>query len=209
MELIAKADVVLALGTRLNPFSTLPGYGIDYWPKNGEDHPGRHQSRPHRADQAGGGRHRRRREARSPRAILAALSPTAGDAGRDGAQGADRADQVGLAQAALLDGPRGRRSRHDLERARPRRQARLDEPAHGLARHPGGTAEATRSSRPTSATTARSATPIRRSRRAANIWRPACSGRAATACRRSSAPRSAAPTCRWSALPATAHSASP
>jgi sulfoacetaldehyde acetyltransferase len=34
MQLIAKADVVLALGTRLNPFSTLPGYGIDYWPKN-------------------------------------------------------------------------------------------------------------------------------------------------------------------------------
>jgi sulfoacetaldehyde acetyltransferase len=33
MELIAKADVVLALGTRLNPFSTLPGYGVDYWPK--------------------------------------------------------------------------------------------------------------------------------------------------------------------------------
>ena len=32
MELIAQADVVLALGTRLNPFSTLPGYGIDYWP---------------------------------------------------------------------------------------------------------------------------------------------------------------------------------
>ena len=34
MELIEKADVVLALGTRLNPFSTLPGYGIDYWPKD-------------------------------------------------------------------------------------------------------------------------------------------------------------------------------
>ena len=33
MELIAQADVVLALGTRLNPFSTLPGYGLDYWPK--------------------------------------------------------------------------------------------------------------------------------------------------------------------------------
>ncbi|MDJ0781490.1 MAG: sulfoacetaldehyde acetyltransferase [Desulfosarcinaceae bacterium] len=32
MELISRADVVLALGTRLNPFSTLPGYGIDYWP---------------------------------------------------------------------------------------------------------------------------------------------------------------------------------
>ncbi|MEM6637218.1 MAG: sulfoacetaldehyde acetyltransferase [Pseudomonadota bacterium] len=34
MELIAEADVVLALGTRLNPFSTLPGYGTDYWPKD-------------------------------------------------------------------------------------------------------------------------------------------------------------------------------
>ena len=34
MQLIQEADVVLALGTRLNPFSTLPGYGIDYWPKN-------------------------------------------------------------------------------------------------------------------------------------------------------------------------------
>jgi len=34
MELIRDADVVLCLGTRLNPFSTLPGYGIDYWPKD-------------------------------------------------------------------------------------------------------------------------------------------------------------------------------
>jgi sulfoacetaldehyde acetyltransferase len=34
MELISRADVILALGTRLNPFSTLPGYGIDYWPKD-------------------------------------------------------------------------------------------------------------------------------------------------------------------------------
>ncbi len=33
MQLIAQADVVLCLGTRLNPFSTLPGYGLDYWPK--------------------------------------------------------------------------------------------------------------------------------------------------------------------------------
>ena len=32
MELIKEADVVLCLGTRLNPFSTLPGYGIEYWP---------------------------------------------------------------------------------------------------------------------------------------------------------------------------------
>ncbi|WP_335948709.1 sulfoacetaldehyde acetyltransferase [Salipiger bermudensis] len=34
MELIAGADVVLCLGTRLNPFSTPPGYGIDYWPQD-------------------------------------------------------------------------------------------------------------------------------------------------------------------------------
>ncbi len=36
MELISKADVVLALGTRLNPFSTLPGYGMDYWPADAD-----------------------------------------------------------------------------------------------------------------------------------------------------------------------------
>jgi len=34
MNLIAKADVVLALGTRLGPFGTLPQHGIDYWPKH-------------------------------------------------------------------------------------------------------------------------------------------------------------------------------
>jgi sulfoacetaldehyde acetyltransferase len=33
MKLIARADVVLALGTRLGPFGTLPQYGLDYWPK--------------------------------------------------------------------------------------------------------------------------------------------------------------------------------
>ncbi|WP_328334654.1 MULTISPECIES: sulfoacetaldehyde acetyltransferase [unclassified Streptomyces] len=34
MKLIAKADVVVALGTRLGPFGTLPQHGMDYWPKN-------------------------------------------------------------------------------------------------------------------------------------------------------------------------------
>ncbi|MDA8050234.1 MAG: sulfoacetaldehyde acetyltransferase [Rhodospirillales bacterium] len=33
MKLIARADVVLALGTRLGPFGTLPQHGIDYWPR--------------------------------------------------------------------------------------------------------------------------------------------------------------------------------
>ncbi len=34
MKLMAKADVVLALGSRLGPFGTLPQHGLDYWPKN-------------------------------------------------------------------------------------------------------------------------------------------------------------------------------
>ena len=33
MKLISQADVVLALGSRLGPFGTLPQYGLDYWPK--------------------------------------------------------------------------------------------------------------------------------------------------------------------------------
>ena len=32
MKLLARADVVLALGTRLGPFGTLPQHGLDYWP---------------------------------------------------------------------------------------------------------------------------------------------------------------------------------
>ena len=32
MRLIARADVVLALGTRLGPFGTLPQFDMDYWP---------------------------------------------------------------------------------------------------------------------------------------------------------------------------------
>ena len=34
MRLISQADVVIALGTRLGPFGTLPQYGMEYWPKN-------------------------------------------------------------------------------------------------------------------------------------------------------------------------------
>ncbi|RXJ69101.1 sulfoacetaldehyde acetyltransferase [Veronia nyctiphanis] len=34
MKLIAKADLVIALGSRLGPFGTLPQHGMDYWPKN-------------------------------------------------------------------------------------------------------------------------------------------------------------------------------
>ena len=34
MKLMSQADVVLALGTRLGPFGTLPQYGLDYWPRD-------------------------------------------------------------------------------------------------------------------------------------------------------------------------------
>lgn len=34
MECLNKADVVLAMGSRMGPFGTLPQYGFDYWPEN-------------------------------------------------------------------------------------------------------------------------------------------------------------------------------
>ncbi len=34
MKLISQADVVLALGTRLGPFGTLPQHGLEYWPED-------------------------------------------------------------------------------------------------------------------------------------------------------------------------------
>jgi sulfoacetaldehyde acetyltransferase len=81
MELIAKADVVLALGTRLNPFSTLPGYGIDYWPRDAKiiqvDINADRIGLTKRIDVGICGDARAVAEQ-----ILAALSPSAGDEGR-------------------------------------------------------------------------------------------------------------------------------
>jgi sulfoacetaldehyde acetyltransferase len=82
MELIAKADVVLALGTRLNPFSTLPGYGIDYWPKDAaiiqvEINPDRiGLTKPVTVGIVGDAK-------KVATAILEQLADNAGDAGRD------------------------------------------------------------------------------------------------------------------------------
>jgi sulfoacetaldehyde acetyltransferase len=81
MELIAKADVVLALGTRLNPFSTLPGYGIDYWPKQAaviqvDLNPDRiGLTKPVAVGIVGDAK-------KVAEGILARLAPAAGDAGR-------------------------------------------------------------------------------------------------------------------------------
>ena len=82
MEIIQKADVVLALGTRLNPFSTLPGYGIDYWPKDAKiiqvdinaDRIGLTKKVTVGIQGDAG---------KVARGILAQLSDSAGDAGRD------------------------------------------------------------------------------------------------------------------------------
>ncbi len=82
MKLISKADVVLALGTRLNPFSTLPGYDIDYWPQNAaviqvDINPDRiGLTKPVSVGIAGDAK-------KVATAILTRLSDTAGDVGRD------------------------------------------------------------------------------------------------------------------------------
>ncbi len=82
MKLISKADVVLALGTRLNPFSTLPGYGIDYWPTDAsiiqvDINPDRiGLTKPVTVGIVGDAK-------KVANAILAQLSATAGDAGRE------------------------------------------------------------------------------------------------------------------------------
>ncbi|MEX1157024.1 MAG: sulfoacetaldehyde acetyltransferase [Chloroflexota bacterium] len=36
MRLLSRADAVLAIGSRLGPFGTLPQYDIDYWPANAQ-----------------------------------------------------------------------------------------------------------------------------------------------------------------------------
>src|SRR5210317_2028496 len=82
MELISKADVVLALGTRLNPFSTLPGYGMEYWPKDAkiiqvDINPDRiGLTKPVSVGIVGDA-------AKVARGILGQLSDSAGDNGRD------------------------------------------------------------------------------------------------------------------------------
>ncbi|THH35290.1 sulfoacetaldehyde acetyltransferase [Aliishimia ponticola] len=82
MDLIKNADVVLALGTRLNPFSTLPGYGMEYWPADAkviqvDINPDRiGLTKKIETGIIGDA-------AKVARGILAQLSDTAGDAGRD------------------------------------------------------------------------------------------------------------------------------
>lgn len=82
MKLISQADVVLALGTRLNPFSTLPGYGMNYWPTDAKiiqvDINSSRIGLTKKVDVAVQGDARKVAEA-----ILDHLSDSAGDAGRN------------------------------------------------------------------------------------------------------------------------------
>ena len=125
MELIAKADVVLCLGTRLNPFSTLPGYGIDYWPKDAaiiqvDINPDRiGLTKKVTVGIVGDAK-------KVAECILAKLSDHAGEEGRDARRAVIAETKSRWAQQL---------SSMDHE-ARPRRQTRLDEPPHGVARDP-------------------------------------------------------------------------
>ncbi len=93
MELIKSADVVVCLGTRLNPFSTLPGYGMDYWPTDAkiiqvDINPDRiGLTKKVTVGIVGDA-------AKVARGILAGLSETAGDAGR-----ADRKSRIATAKS--------------------------------------------------------------------------------------------------------------
>ena len=94
MQMISKADVVLALGTRLNPFSSLPAYQTEYWPKDAAliqvDINADRIGLTKRVSVGIQGDARLVAEQ-----ILAQLSPTAGDAGRE-----ERKGQVAQAKSA-------------------------------------------------------------------------------------------------------------
>jgi sulfoacetaldehyde acetyltransferase len=199
MELVAKADVVLALGTRLNPFSTLPGYGIDYWPK----------TKIFRSISTPTGR--------SDQPV------TVGICG-DAKLVAQAFRHSSLPRPGMPDVRTGKRSftrpspngcrlcpawiMKTMIQARPGMRMRASGMRTACRRgRPGGPfrpdCPRMRSSRAISATTALSAMPIRHSTKAGNTWRPGFSGPAVTAFRPSSVPRSAILIRPVSALPVT------
>ena len=124
MELIAKADVVLALGTRLNPFSTLPGYGIDYWPTNAkiiqvDINPDRiGLTKPVTVGIVGDAK-------QVAEQILAKLSDTAGDAGRR-----ERRDLIAVTKSAWAQTLTSMDHEDDDEGTTWNQRARADKPDH-------------------------------------------------------------------------------
>ena len=189
MELISKADVVLALGTRLNPFSTLPGYGIDYWPKDAaiiqvDINPDRiGLTKPVTVGIIGDAR-------KVAEGILARLADNAGDAGR-----AERKALISKTKSAWAQQLSSMDHEDDdpgttwNERARKAKPDWMSPRMAWRAIQAALPKDAIISS--DIATTAPSATPIRPSRRVANTSPPVYSVPAATACPRSWVPRSA------------------
>jgi sulfoacetaldehyde acetyltransferase len=181
MELISQADVVLCLGTRLNPFSTLPGYGIDYWPRDAriiqvDINPDRIGLTKKISVGIIGD------AAKVARGIMDRLAPKAGDAGR-----AERRATIATKKSTWAQ----QLSSMDHE----------DD-------DPGTTWNQRARTAKTSATIAPSAMPTPRLKRAGNTSPPASLAPAAMAYRPWLAPRSPAPMCRLSASRATAPSAS-
>ena len=124
MELIARADVVLALGTRLNPFSTLPGYEIDYWPKAAkviqvDINPDRiGLTKPISVGICGDA-------AQVARQILGQLAPGAGDAGRE-----DRKALIHTAKSAWKQALSGMDHENDDPGTTWNERARTHQPDH-------------------------------------------------------------------------------
>jgi len=138
MEMISKADVVLALGTRLNPFSSLPAYQTEYWPKNAKlIQVDINADRIGLTKKVGVGIQGDARMVAEQ--ILDQLSDDAGDAGRD-----ERMALVGQTKSRWAQELTSMDHEDDdpgitwNERARPPARPEPHEPAPGLARHPGG-----------------------------------------------------------------------
>ncbi len=156
MKLIKDADVVLALGTRLGPFGTLPQHGLDYWPKNAKiiqidsDH---QDAGPREADL---GRHRGRRQGgRQGPVYRLANRKLACAANADERKKRIKAEKDAWEkEAQRLDTGEGRLVARDLQGIaymHPRQMLRELEKAMPKKRH---------GSRPTSATSARCRIPI-------------------------------------------------
>jgi len=128
MELIACADVVLALGTRLNPFSTLPCYDIEYWPREAkiiqvDVNPDRiGLAKPIAVGVCGDASLVARR-------ILAKLAPSAGDAGRE-----ERKALIHAKNSAWLQALSGMDHEEDDPGTTWNERARSREPDHMSAR---------------------------------------------------------------------------
>ena len=139
MDLISKADVVLALGTRLNPFSTLPCYGLDYWPKAAaviqvDINPDRiGLTKTVAVPICGDAKQVARAAARAAGCRCGGRRPR-------GASRADRGAQAVVGLRACRHGSRRRRSWHPLECRVPLPRAGSHVAAHGLAGDRRGTA---------------------------------------------------------------------